>query len=50
MLVGLQVVMKVEPQTDAVSTLGGSERMKMRCNPSDEGLTINHPMVNKDFN
>eukprot|EP01047_Picozoa_sp_COSAG01_P017815 COSAG01_NODE_951_length_12498_cov_30.544018_11_plen_94_part_00 len=27
-----------------------SERMKMRCNPSDEGLTINHPMVNKDFN
>eukprot|EP01047_Picozoa_sp_COSAG01_P116421 COSAG01_NODE_45086_length_412_cov_4.335463_1_plen_24_part_10 len=24
--------------------------MKMRCNPSDEGLTINHPMVNKDFN
>eukprot|EP01047_Picozoa_sp_COSAG01_P004746 COSAG01_NODE_158_length_23708_cov_7.921979_4_plen_33_part_00 len=23
--------------------------MKMRCNPSDEGLTINHPMVNKDF-
>jgi hypothetical protein len=25
------------------------ERMKMRCNPSDEGLTINHPTVNKDF-
>eukprot|EP01047_Picozoa_sp_COSAG01_P119894 COSAG01_NODE_48612_length_379_cov_1.421429_2_plen_29_part_01 len=24
--------------------------MKMRCNPSDGGLTINHPMVNKDFN
>ena len=24
--------------------------MKMRCNTSDEGLTINHPMVNKDFN
>ena len=45
-----QVVIKVEPPTDAVSTLGGSERMKMRCNPSDEGLTINHPMVNKDFN
>jgi hypothetical protein len=27
-----------------------SERMKMRCNPSDEGLTTNHPTVNKDFN
>jgi hypothetical protein len=26
----------------------GSERMKMRRNPNDEGLTINHPTVNKE--